>query len=40
MPHKNKEIKVSHLSNRIRTNEFVHYIKIVLVNGQLCYLSD
>jgi len=40
MPHKNKEIKVSHLSNRFRTNEFVHYNKIVLVNGQLCCLSD
>lgn len=39
IPHKNKEIKVSHLFNRFRVNEFVYYNKIVYVNGQLCYLS-
>lgn len=39
LPHKNKEIKASHLFNRFRTNEFVHYNKIVRINGQLCYLS-
>lgn len=25
--------------NRFKSNEFVHYNKIVRVNGQLCYLS-
>lgn len=39
IPHKNKEIKAAHLFNRFRVNEFVHYNKIVRVNGQLCYLS-
>lgn len=39
LPHKNKEIKASHLFNRFKANEFVHYNKIVRVNGQLCYLS-
>jgi hypothetical protein len=39
LPHKNKEIRASHLFNRFRTNEFVHYNKIVRVNGQPCYLS-
>lgn len=39
LPHKNKEIKASHLFNRFKTNEFVHYNKIVRINGQLCYLS-
>ena len=39
IPHKNKEIKASHLFNRFRTNEFVYYNKIVRVNGELCYLS-
>jgi hypothetical protein len=39
LPHKNKEIKASHLFNRFKTNQFVHYNKIVYVNGQLCYLS-
>ncbi len=39
LPHKNKEIKASHLFNRFKTNQFVHYNKIVRVNGQLCYLS-
>lgn len=39
LPHKNKEIKAYHLFNRYKTNEFVHYNKIVQVNGQLCYLS-
>jgi len=39
MPHKNKEIKASHLFNRFKVNEFVHYPKIVRVNGQLCYLA-
>jgi hypothetical protein len=39
IPHKNKEIKASHLFNRFRANEFVYYNKIVRINGQLCYLS-
>jgi hypothetical protein len=39
LPHKNKEIKASHLFNQFRTNEFVHYNKIVRINAQLCYLS-
>lgn len=39
IPHKNKEVKASHLFNRFKTNEFVYYHKIVRVNGQLCYLS-
>lgn len=39
IPHKNKEIKASHLFNRFKPNEFIHYNKIVRVNGQLCYLS-
>ena len=39
LPHKNKEIKASHLFNRFENNEFVHYNKIVRVNGQFCYLS-
>ena len=39
VPHKNKEIKASHLFNQFKTNEFVYYNKIVRVNGQLCYIS-
>lgn len=39
VPHKNKEIKASHLFNRFRANQFVYYNKIVRINGQLCYLS-
>ncbi len=39
LPHKNKQIKAAHLFIRFRVNEFVHYNKIVRVNGQLCYLS-
>jgi transposase len=39
IPHKNKEIKVSHLFNQYKTNEFIYYPKIVYINGQLCYLS-
>lgn len=39
MPRKNKEIKASHLFNRFKVNEFIHYPRIVRVNGQLCYLS-
>jgi len=39
LPHKNREIKASHLFNRFRLNEFVYYNKIVRINGQLCYLS-
>jgi len=39
IPHKNKEIKASHLFNRFKTNKFVCYNKIVRVNRQLCYLS-
>ena len=39
VPHKNKEIKASHLFNRFKINQFEYYNKIVRVNGQLCYLS-
>lgn len=39
IPHKNKEIKASHLFNRFKNNEFIYYNKIVQINGQLCYLS-
>ena len=39
IPHKNKEIKVSHLFNRFKTNQFVYYNKIVYINNELCYLS-
>lgn len=39
IPHKNKEIKASHLFTRFRVNEFVYYNKIVRINGELCYLS-
>jgi hypothetical protein len=39
LPHKNKQVRASHLFNRFRPNEFVHYDKIVRINGQLCYLS-
>ena len=39
IPHKNKEIKASHLFNRFKVNQFVYYNKIVRINGQLCYLS-
>ncbi len=39
LPHKNKIIKASHLFTRFKTNEFVHYNKIVKINGHLCYLS-
>lgn len=39
LPHKNKEIKASHLFNRFKANKFEYYNKIVRINGQLCYLS-
>lgn len=39
IPHKNKQVKVSHLFNRFKTNQFVYYNKIVYVNNELCYLS-
>ena len=39
LPHKNKEIKASHLFNQFKNNEFVYYNKMVRVNGELCYLS-
>lgn len=39
LPHKNKEVKASHLFNSFRVNEFVYYNKIVRISGQLCYLS-
>ncbi len=39
IPHKNKEVKASHLFNRFKPNEFVYYPKIVKINGVLCYLS-
>ena len=39
VPHKNKQIKASHLFNRFKINQFVYYDKIVYVNNELCYLS-
>ncbi len=39
IPHKNKEIKASHLFYQYKPNEFIYYPKIVYINGQLCYLS-
>lgn len=39
IPHKNKEVKASHLFNQYRPNEFIYYPRIVYINGQLCYLS-
>ncbi len=39
LPHKHKTIKVWHLFNTYKVNEFVYYPKIVRINGQLCYLS-
>lgn len=39
LPHKGKTIKVWHLFNAYKINEFVYYPKIVRINGQLCYLS-
>jgi hypothetical protein len=39
MPHRHKTIKVWHLFNGYKVNEFVHYPKIIRINGQLCYLS-
>ncbi len=39
LPRKDKIIKESHLFIRFKANEFVHYNKIVKINGQLCYLS-
>ncbi|QMU62944.1 MAG: IS4 family transposase [Flavobacteriaceae bacterium] len=39
LPDKNKTIKVFHLFNPHKINEFVYYPKIVRVNGQLCFLS-
>lgn len=39
LPHKHKTIKVWHLFNAYKVNEFVYYPKIVHSNGQLCYLS-
>jgi len=39
VPHKDREVTASHLFTRFPINEFVHYDKIVRINGQLCYLS-
>lgn len=39
IPHKNKLLKVSWLFNNTKVKEFIHYHKIVKINGQLCYLS-
>jgi len=39
VPHKNKEIKASHLFNKLEFNRFKFYRKIVRVNEELCYLS-
>jgi hypothetical protein len=39
IPHKNQEIKVSWLFHPLKINEFIHYPKIVQINGELCYLS-
>lgn len=39
LPHKNKLLKVSWLFNSAKVKQFIHYNKIVEINGQLCYLS-
>lgn len=39
LPHKDKWAKASHLFNDLRPGQFRHYVKIVRVNGELCYLS-
>jgi len=39
LPHKSKSIKVSWLFNCFQKHQFVHYPKIIQINGQLCYLS-
>lgn len=39
LPHKNKEVKVSHVFNQFKTIGAPNYPKIVRTNGQLCYLS-
>lgn len=39
MPHKNREIKATHLFNQLAVNEFLYYPKIVIVNGVCCYIS-
>jgi hypothetical protein len=39
IPHKNKQVKVSHLFNRFKINQFAYYNKIVYINNELCYLS-
>ena len=39
IPHKNKEVKAWWLFNNLKTNEFLHYHKIVRIGTQLCYLS-
>ena len=39
IPHKNQEIKAWWLFSSLKINEFVHYPKIVRINGELCYLS-
>ncbi len=39
IPHKNEEVKAWWLFNNLKTNEFMHYHKIVRIGTQLCYLS-
>lgn len=39
IPHKNREVKAFWLFNAYKINQFIHYPKIVKINGQLCFLS-
>lgn len=39
LPRKQKEVTAWHLFNNLNINEFRHYEKIVIMHGQLCYLS-
>ena len=39
LPGKKKKIKVWHLFNAYKVNEFIYHPRIVRINGELCYLS-
>jgi hypothetical protein len=39
LPHKQKEMKASHLFNQLDVNQFYYYPKIVLINNLICYIS-
>lgn len=40
IPHKNEEIKATHLFNQQEINEFLYYDRIVLINDVYCYISE